>query len=468
MSATKMRGPATDGRRDLRAIVADGVFFSVMVGLGETYVPAFTLAVGLGELVAGLVATVPMLSGALFQLVTPWAVRALRSYRRWIVLCACLQALSFTPLVIGAALGHITLGWLAISVISYWAFGMSTGPAWNAWITSLVPQRIRARFFAHRTRAAQAALFGAILVGGLLLNWGRNRGVELTFFALLFFAAMLARLASARFIARQSEAPGLAGAHRDLPPRAVLESVRTAGSGRVLAYLVGMQAVVNVAAPFFTPFMLGPLAFSYTQFTVLTASAFVTRVAVLPLLGRLAHRRGTRLVLWWGAVGIVPLPALWLVSHDFFYLLALQIFAGLAWGALEFATILSFFEGVEGRDRTSVLSAFNLANAVAISLGALLGSQLFALLEGATTGYAWLFAISSVGRLAMLFVLRGARPARRVVEMRLRTLAVRPSAGAAERPILASLNSDAPDATASRFPGDSFAVEQSNRGDTDE
>ena len=48
--------------RDLRAITADGVFFSVMVGLGEAYVPAFALAVGLGEIVAGLVATVPMLA----------------------------------------------------------------------------------------------------------------------------------------------------------------------------------------------------------------------------------------------------------------------------------------------------------------------------------------------------------------------------------------------------------------------
>jgi hypothetical protein len=158
----------------------------------------------------------------------------------------------------------------------------------------------------------------------------------------------------------------------------------------------------------------------------------------------------------------------WLISHDFLYLLALQIYAGLAWGALEFATMLSFFEGVEERDRTSVLSAFNLANAAAISLGALLGSQLFVLLEAPASAYAWLFAISSVGRLAMLFVLRGARPARRVVEMRLRTLAVRPSAGVAERPILASLNSDAPDAPASRFPGDSCPVEQSIGDDTGE
>jgi cyanate permease len=81
--------------RDLRAITADGVFFSVMVGLREAYVPAFALAAGLGEVVAGLVASVPMLAGAVLQLVTPVAVRRLGSYRRWIVICARLQALSF-------------------------------------------------------------------------------------------------------------------------------------------------------------------------------------------------------------------------------------------------------------------------------------------------------------------------------------------------------------------------------------
>jgi hypothetical protein len=87
-SATDPGAPPRGRERDLHAITADGAFFSAMVGLGETYVPAFALAVGLGEVVAGLIATLPMLAGAVFQLVTPWAVRHLRSYRRWIVLCA--------------------------------------------------------------------------------------------------------------------------------------------------------------------------------------------------------------------------------------------------------------------------------------------------------------------------------------------------------------------------------------------
>ena len=428
--------------RDLRAITADGVSFSTMVGLGEAYVPAFVLAVGLGELVAGMIATLPMLAGALFQLVTPRAVRRLRSYRRWVVACAVLQALSFVPLVAGAWAGRIGLVWVCAATVGYWAFGMATGPAWNAWVTSLVPPETRTRFFARRTRAGHAALLAAIMAGGLALEWGRIRDQELALFAVLFAAAIGARLLSASYLARQSEAPGLATRHRTLRPRGVLEAIRSAGSGGVLAYLLLMQVGVNVATPFFTPYMLGPLGLGYAEFMALTAAALLARVLVMPWLGHVAHRHGTRRVLLIGALGIVPLPSLWLVSHAFAYLLALQLCAGVAWAALEFATMLSFFEGIDERDRASVLSGFNLANALAVALGTLVGAALFTRLAGTPEAYAVLFAISTVGRLAAVGILHRATVAREVLEWSFRTLAVRPSLGAVERPILASVSAE--------------------------
>jgi hypothetical protein len=58
-------------RSDLRASCIDGCMFSVMVGAGETYFPAFALALGVDKVTAGLVATVPMLFGAAIQLVSP-------------------------------------------------------------------------------------------------------------------------------------------------------------------------------------------------------------------------------------------------------------------------------------------------------------------------------------------------------------------------------------------------------------
>ena len=55
-------------RKDLSAMCADGAAWGIMVGIGEAYLPAFVLALSGSELACGLVATVPMLAGAVLQL----------------------------------------------------------------------------------------------------------------------------------------------------------------------------------------------------------------------------------------------------------------------------------------------------------------------------------------------------------------------------------------------------------------
>jgi hypothetical protein len=437
-------------QRDMRAITADGVCFSAMVGLGESYVPAFALAIGLGDVAAGLVATVPMLVGAFLQLVTPFAVRHLASYRRWVVACAALQALSFLPLAFGALVGRVSVVWMGVATVAYWAFGMATGPAWNAWVTSLVPAPLRELFFARRNRAAQAALLVALIGAGLALETGRENGAELYVFALLFAGALLARLLSARFLAAQSERVEDAQRHQALGPIAVWRRLRGADSLRVLRYLLAMQLFANIAAPFFTPYMLKHLSMSYGEFMTLTASAFVARVAVLPLLGRIAQVAGAQRLLWLGGLGIVPLPALWLVSDAFSYLLAVQLLAGCAWASIELATTLAYFEGIEESDRASVLTVFNLANAVAIALGSLIGAQILAHFDASSLAYVWLFAASTTGRLLAAALLRGTPTSREAPELSLRTLAVRPAGGTVQRPILASMAPQAPESPVPR------------------
>ncbi len=440
----KLAPSAYSGSRagDLQSITRDGAYFSVMVGLGESYVPAFALATGLGDVTSGLVTTIPMLIGACLQLVTPLAVGWLRSYKRWVVACARVQALSFLPLIIGAAIGRVSLLWVGIATVTYWASGMATGPAWNAWVTSLVPSEIRGTFFARRSRIAQTALVAGLLLGGIALQLGREKGAELTVFALLFGGAMIARGVSSRFLAAQSERADLSQGHRALGPVAVWRLLRGTDSLRALRYLLLMQVAVNVASPYFTPYMLRHLALSYGEFMVLTAAAFVSRIAILPLLGRVASARGTRIVLWLGGFGIVPLPALWLCSDAFAYLFAIQLLAGCAWAAIELGTTLSFFEGIEEDHRASVLSLFNVANAVAIATGSLVGAYVLVRFDGSMDVYVWLFGFSSVARLIAVALLPRTTAAPHVVpEIQLRTLAVRPGGVAVQRPILASFDS---------------------------
>src|SRR5580698_3932465 len=88
--------------RDLRSSVGDAAGCGVMVGTGETYLQAFVLAAGLGEVIAGLITSLPQLAGGIAQLICSRGVRFLGSHRRWVVTCAALQGLSFLPLVIAS------------------------------------------------------------------------------------------------------------------------------------------------------------------------------------------------------------------------------------------------------------------------------------------------------------------------------------------------------------------------------
>src|SRR5262245_13162494 len=72
--STKERSRRRALRKNLRNSVSDGASFSVMVGIGETYFPAFVLALGMGEIASGLIASIPLLMGAVLQMISPAAV----------------------------------------------------------------------------------------------------------------------------------------------------------------------------------------------------------------------------------------------------------------------------------------------------------------------------------------------------------------------------------------------------------
>ena len=204
-------------RSDLRSILGDGIAFSLMVGMGETYLPAFVLALGMGQVAAGLIGTIPLLIGAVLQLVSPAAVRWLGSHRKWVVACALCQAACFIPLCAAAWVGSIPLGTLFAVAAVYWGSGLGTNPAWNTWVGTIVPMRLRARYFARRTRFSQMGVLTGFILAGVALQYGAHVGRLLDVFGAVFLVAGLCRLASAMFIASQSEPVPPGDDHRRVP-----------------------------------------------------------------------------------------------------------------------------------------------------------------------------------------------------------------------------------------------------------
>lgn len=421
---------------------ADGAAFSVMVGIGETYLPAFVLAVGLGQVLAGLVATIPMLAGAFLQLLAPRLVRIVGSHRRWVILCAGLQGVAFIPLSIAAYVGRVPWYVVFLMATLYWGAGMGAGPAWNTWMGRAVPRSLRSPFFARRTRIAQMSVLSGLLFGGVILKFAGMQEAILGGFAVLFGVAFCARIVSTYFLARQSEPE--VPAHTDERVSLIHFAGRLRRpEGHLLLYMLFAQVTTQLASPYFSPYMLGQIKLGYSVYIMLLGTAFLAKAVTLSIMARWGARIGAKTILWIGGFGIVPLPALWLLSTSPFYLMGLQMLSGSMWACYEFATLLLLFETIRDEQRTAILTSYNLMNSVSIATGSIVGGLILRGIGPGAQGYFLLFLISSACRLCALPLMwRVGEAPRKLVGLWLRPLAVRAAAGSVERPIVAALEGD--------------------------
>ncbi len=398
-------------RWDLKAALFDGTAFSVMVGIGESYLPAFVLALDPGGAVAsGLVASIPLMAGATLQLASPAILRRLRSHRRATVLFSCVQAAAFIPLAIAAIIGHIPIPVLFAIAAFYWAGGYAAGAAWNTWMPMNVPRRLRANYFARRTRTIHAGVLVGLLSGGLALEAVAGTSSSLHAFAAMFMIAAACRFFSARFLALQSEPIPMPPGHRSVPLRELVARFRHGRDARLLGYMLAVQVTVQFAHPFFNPFILDHLKLAPAFYVCLIAAPFLARMAALPLLGRLAHAYGSHRLLWIGGIGIVPLSAVWMWSDSFVYLLAVQLLAGVMWAAYELSTFLLLLDAIPQAERTSIMTTFNLANASSMVAGSILGGMLLHRLGTDHAAYMTIFGVSLAARAATLLLLLRLHP----------------------------------------------------------
>jgi MFS family permease len=404
-------------RRDLWVSTADGTAYSVMVGCGEIYLPAFALALGLGPVAAGLMASLPVLVAAVVQLITPVAVARLGSNRNWVIGCTIVQSLSFLPLIFWAVRGEATFIELIIAASLYWSAGMAGTPAWNSWMGALIPSQVRAVYFAQRNRLGQLATLIGFVTAGLLLQLADRYGMTLQAFAALFTIAGVSRIVSTLCLVACREVP-----HRDLeepecqpPPTSsrklacpwhhlqrTLGAIAVSPAGALLAYLWSLAFAAQFSAPYFTPYMLDDRRFSYVAYMLVIGVGLLSKAVAMPAFGRLVTRIGSVRLLRLGGIAIIPLSALWLISSQVAFLVGVQVVAGICWASYELAAALLFFDAVQHRQRTGVVTIHNLGLSIATLAGAALGGGMLRWLGEDQTAYFAVFAISSLLRIASL------------------------------------------------------------------
>lgn len=410
-------GPSPEGKSvhtipsPLRASFWDVAFYSLMVGLGETYIVAFVLALGFSEQASGMLATLPLLIGSIVQLFAGAGIKVLGSHRRWVLICATLQAVFLGSLAILGLLRPNPAGdsvWLVFLLVTlYWTFGMSAGPSWNSWIGSIVPVSSRASFFAIRTRIGQLFTVFGLVITGLWLHYWEAGEWKLQVFAGLFIISALSRLVSVYFLSRHPEGENI---RPTTGLRLLLKAdgfrwLRERRTSIIILFLLTTHFSINVSGPYFNAYLLKALHLDYLHYMLLISASFVTRVLTGGWLQRLANQHGSTSLAHLGALLIIPTPALWIFGDSFFYMLLLQVYTGLAWGCHELGVTLMLLDKQDHEERARLLTLTTLLNAVAMFAGSTFGYWMLAHEVLLPTHYHHIFAASTLLRIVPFFIL---------------------------------------------------------------
>ncbi|MEE4109880.1 MAG: MFS transporter [Halieaceae bacterium] len=379
MAGNQVTGRVTWLRDTLQRSRKEAFASALMTGTCDNYLGAFAIALRASLVQMSWLTAAPQLIGALSQLLSVWLCQHLHRKKAIVigvgvqataVLCMMLLAL-YTP--------DNAVLWLIGAAVVYHASANFVQPQWRGWMGSVVPARRRGAYFAGRTRLTMITTLAVFAGGGALLGAFDERGEVYIGFALIFAVATLGRALSARQLARMHDPDPHSGPPVDLAGtlRRIRDAFRHRTFRRYTLFVAGMQGAVAVSAPFFSVYMLRDLDYSYWQFSINTGASILTQFFTLAIWGRLCDQWGNRFVMI-ASSSILPLvPALWLFSSNYYYLILVQVVSGLAWGGFTLSTANYLYDLRPPRaDFASYAAVQSALSAIGIFCGALVGGLL--------------------------------------------------------------------------------------------
>ena len=363
--------------RSLRHSVRDGVSYSMMAGAGETYLSAYAIFLKASIAQISLLTALPSLLGSLAQVLSAWLAGFAPRRKTLILSGVLIQAVTWLPMIwLPYFFPQHAVPIVIACVALYYAAGNFATPAWNSLMGDLVPERKRGRYFARRTQLMSIMTFLSLAGAGLLLHFLELTGETRLGFMIAFSLAASARLYSAYHLARMHE-PLRAPIPMALPQLSGLwQRLRASDFARFTLFLGMMNFAVAIASPFFTVYMLRDLHFTYLEYTASTGISVLAQFLTLNMWGRFGDIFGHRRVLALTGSLIPILPALWLVSPEFWYILGVQTLGGLCWAGFSLSAGNFLYDVMPPDKRATYAAIHNVLSNSAIFSGALVGGYL--------------------------------------------------------------------------------------------
>lgn len=395
-------------RKTLRLSFLEGVFSSCSLGFTLDYITPYALVLKANSRQIGFLAALPFFSASLTQFKIADITEKLKSRKRVISIFAFLNAVMLVPIMLIPYWfsKHPVLFLIAFMTL-FTVFNALTGPAMLALISEYIPYRMRGKYFGWRAQIMSIILISSSLTSGFILQLFKN--CVLKGFLIIFSIALASRFISWYFLRHLRHLYEPALRIKKEAYFSFLDFVRgmkESNFGRFVLFVSGLQCCVNVAAPFFSVFMLKDLKFNYITYTMITSTVMATHILTIRRWGRVADKVGNVRVLKFTALLISSLPLWWLISRNPVYLFFAQVLSGFAWSGFNLCAGNFIFDAVTPQKRIRCIAYMGIFVGLAVFLGGIIGGQLANVLHN-IFGYRLLtlFLIASILRFSVVFLL---------------------------------------------------------------
>ncbi|MBI1820399.1 MAG: MFS transporter [Nitrospirae bacterium] len=386
--------------------IKDGASYSMMTGIGESYLIPFALFFKASSTEIGFIVSVPQLFGAFFQLFSVYLLSSLNNRKQLILSGVGLQAVAWLPLLwMPLLIPEHALFFLGLGASLYFLLGNLASPPWNSLMGDLVPRGQRGNYFGRRTKIMSLCSFSGLCAGGVTLHFTHAAGHPAAGFILIFMLAAVFRIFSFYYLKKMEE-PSLSSSIEKFYLTHFYRHFKHSNFLRFVIFSALISFSVQVAAPFFAVYMLRDLHFTYLQYMLVAATAVLSQYLTFLYWGNFSDRFGNRMVLKITGLMLPFLPIMWLFSPNFYYILTIQILSGFIWAGFSLSITIFIFDAVSSEKRAVCIAVYSTLNALGIFFGAMVGGLLTNIFPVSFDILHWSFHLRS--KLLFLFFISGA------------------------------------------------------------
>jgi MFS family permease len=366
---------------DLKNSIYDGFFANIFATLtGGVFLTGFALYLGMSDPMIGILGSIPFLVTALQPPVSYFLGK--NGGRKVVAFWgAAMGRFTWVPILIVAAIPYFSAHTKSLFILGFFFISHScisiSYVSWLSWISDLVPENIRGKFFGSRNMICGIAGMLAMIIFGNVLDYLKSHpsdGLPLGF-GITFTAAVVFGISGLYFLRR------IPDTQVDKPADAISfgKFIYLPFSDRnfrnFLIFSFAWSFSVYFASPFFTLYFLRYLKFSYGFVAILNTISACADLIGMQVWGRISDKVKNRAIIRFASWVAVFLPLAWVTVAPGAYVLPifLHLVGGSFWAGINLSMNNLLLRISPRENKEIFLSIFNMLAGLGAALGPVLG-----------------------------------------------------------------------------------------------